>query len=77
MTPRVFSSVKPKAAIYLRVSTQDQSIDSQRAETERAAESRGLEAVVFEDHASGAKFSRAVGVSVGTASAWKTLLQAG
>lgn len=47
-----------KAAIYLRVSTQDQSVNSQRADTERVAKVRGYEVVVFEDHASGAKFSR-------------------
>lgn len=47
-----------KAAIYLRVSTKDQSVNSQRADTERVAKARGYESVIFEDHASGAKFSR-------------------
>ena len=47
-----------KAAIYLRVSTTDQSVDSQRADTERVARSRGYNFEIFEDHASGAKFSR-------------------
>lgn len=47
-----------KAAIYLRVSTKDQSVNSQRADTERVAKARGYEAVIFEDHTSGAKFSR-------------------
>jgi len=47
-----------KAAIYLRVSTKDQSVNSQRADTERVAKARGYETVIFEDHTSGAKFSR-------------------
>lgn len=47
-----------KAAIYLRVSTSDQSVESQRGECLRAAGQRGLEPVFFEDVASGAKFSR-------------------
>jgi Site-specific recombinases, DNA invertase Pin homologs len=48
-----------KAAIYLRVSTLDQNVDSQRAETLRFAESRGWDYEVFEDKASGASRSRA------------------
>jgi len=47
-----------KAAIYLRVSTKDQSVDSQRADTERVAKARGYEPTFFEDQASGAKCSR-------------------
>jgi DNA invertase Pin-like site-specific DNA recombinase len=47
-----------KAAIYLRVSTKDQSVDSQRADTERVARARGYEPTFFEDQASGAKCSR-------------------
>lgn len=46
------------AAVYLRVSTSDQRLDSQRAEMESVCRSRGFEPVIFEDKASGAKFSR-------------------
>ncbi|ADE54190.1 recombinase family protein [Coraliomargarita akajimensis] len=47
-----------KAAIYLRVSTKEQSVASQKASTERTALLRGYETVLFEDQASGAKSSR-------------------
>jgi DNA invertase Pin-like site-specific DNA recombinase len=47
-----------KAAVYLRVSTDEQSVDSQRADCLKAAESRGFEPVIFEDKASGSSFSR-------------------
>lgn len=48
-----------RAAIYLRVSTDGQSCDSQRAETEAVAARKGFTDVeVFEDTASGAKFTR-------------------
>ena len=47
-----------KAAIYLRVSTKDQNLDSQRIDTLRVAKARGYEPIVFEDTASGAKHSR-------------------
>lgn len=47
-----------KAAIYLRVSTRDQNVDSQRNETIGFAESRGMDYVVFEDKASGKATSR-------------------
>ncbi len=47
-----------KAAIYLRVSTKDQTLDSQRADTTRVAESRGYTPFIFEDTASGSKTSR-------------------
>ena len=47
-----------KAAIYLRVSTKDQSFDSQRIDTERVARSRGYDPIFFEDQISGAKSSR-------------------
>lgn len=50
--------MKQKAAIYLRVSTRDQNVDSQRAETLRFAESRGMDFEVFEDKASGRATSR-------------------
>lgn len=46
------------AAIYLRVSTDEQRLDSQREDTIRAAEARGYSVEIFEDHASGAKSSR-------------------
>jgi len=36
------------------ISTADQSLDSERIETERTARNRGFDTVVFEDHASGA-----------------------
>lgn len=48
-----------RAAIYLRVSTGEQSVASQRAEVEAAAAARGFaEVEVFEEVASGAKVSR-------------------
>jgi len=47
-----------RAAIYLRVSTNDQRLDSQREDTLNAARARGYEYEIFEDHASGAKTSR-------------------
>ena len=47
-----------KAAIYLRVSTKEQSVESQRGDTERVARARGYDFVIFEDQASGAKCSR-------------------
>lgn len=48
-----------RAAIYLRVSTDGQSCDSQRAETEAVAMQKGFSEVeVYRDTASGAKFTR-------------------
>jgi len=47
-----------RAAIYMRVSTREQSVDSQRADVERVAKANGYDVTVFEDKASGAKFSR-------------------
>ncbi len=47
-----------KAAIYLRVSTTEQNLDSQKIDTERAARNRGMKPVIFKDHTSGAKTSR-------------------
>jgi DNA invertase Pin-like site-specific DNA recombinase len=47
-----------KAAVYLRVSTADQRMDSQRAEMVSICRSRGFEPVMYEDKISGAKFSR-------------------
>lgn len=47
-----------KAAIYLRISTKDESINSQRADTLHFAKKHGFEPVIFEDYPSGEKFSR-------------------
>ena len=48
-----------KAAIYLRVSTEDQNTDLQRNELEVFAKNRGWETEIYEDHGiSGAKFDR-------------------
>lgn len=47
-----------RAAIYLRVSTNDQRLDSQREDSLNAAKSRGYDFEIFEDHASGATTSR-------------------
>jgi putative DNA-invertase from lambdoid prophage Rac len=45
-----------KAAIYLRVSTEDQSLDNQRPDVDRLASARGLDVVArYEEHASAAK----------------------
>jgi DNA invertase Pin-like site-specific DNA recombinase len=44
------------AAVYLRVSTDEQTIDNQRPELERVAEARGLVIVAtYAEHASAAK----------------------
>lgn len=48
-----------KAAIYLRVSTDDQDVEAQRLELAGAAERLGFEPEEFVDVASGAKSSRA------------------
>lgn len=45
----------PHAAIYLRVSTDRQTADNQRAEVEQLARARGFEAVVYEEIESAAK----------------------
>lgn len=47
-----------KAAIYMRVSTAEQRLDSQRAEMESVCRARGFEPVIYQDRISGAKFSR-------------------
>lgn len=48
-----------KIAIYMRVSTDEQSVDSQRSSTEARAKALGGEVVVFTDVVSGMKSSRA------------------
>jgi DNA invertase Pin-like site-specific DNA recombinase len=51
--------VKPRVAIYARVSTTDQTLDSQLRDLREYCERRGWEAVEFVDHGvSGAKDSR-------------------
>lgn len=51
--------MNPTSAIYLRVSTASQTTDPQRDELAKVAAARGLDPVIYEDHAvSGAKTSR-------------------
>ncbi len=52
------ASVQAKAAVYVRVSTPDQTLAGQKAELTAYCRARGWDPVVFEDVQSGAKASR-------------------
>jgi DNA invertase Pin-like site-specific DNA recombinase len=58
-TAKVDAPLKPKVAVYLRVSTDDQNTDLQRVELLAQAKFRGWELIIYEDQGiSGANFDR-------------------
>jgi predicted site-specific integrase-resolvase len=58
-TAKVDAPLKPKVAVYLRVSTDDQNTDLQRVELLAQAKFRGWEPIIYEDQGiSGANFDR-------------------